>query len=134
MFLLAVTRNAPIVTGHKCLMGYVRIAIKNCRSLKRKNLRECLSRGRNDRARREEEMTCRLYGPNVVICGPSPKDIKPYKKKKPEMKWCFGCRKRTLHHWWIIYEEHGYYDPMIYPKCERCGKDMTLFPGMEYVE
>ena len=81
-------------------------------------------------------MTCRplISGESVVvfICGPSQKDIKPHPKFKPEKKWCFGCRKKTTHHWFVFYEEHEYYEPTSYPKCDQCHKDQTLFPGTFY--
>lgn len=47
-------------------------------------------------------------------------------------KWCFGCRKRLPHTWFLIGdppEEMSYYEPNWTCKCSRCNKPLTRFPG-----
>lgn len=41
-------------------------------------------------------------------------------------KWCYNCRKRLPHMLTALVEKApSYYDPVIFWKCGRCGKDHT---------
>ena len=48
----------------------------------------------------------------------------------PVEKYCFKCRKRKKHQWFIHYpqgETGSYYEPHAAIECETCGRDYTDF-------
>lgn len=53
------------------------------------------------------------------------KCIQPMKCRRAR-RWCFGCRKRTLHRWMVINQE--WYEPEAFQECVECGHDRTRFP------
>jgi RNase P subunit RPR2 len=70
--------------------------------------------------------TCEHYG-NLTICRPGKMAEKPLRKNH-RWKWCFGCRERLPHMLTMKYEiEPSYYDPLVFWKCSKCGKDRTEF-------
>jgi len=45
-------------------------------------------------------------------------------------RFCFQCRRRTAHRWFLIGDPNpSYYEPTPDCRCERCGEDHTAFPG-----
>jgi hypothetical protein len=47
-----------------------------------------------------------------------------------ETHWCFKCRKRTEHEWFVAYDSQpSYYDPIASLICPSCGESHTYFPG-----
>lgn len=53
--------------------------------------------------------------------------------EEPETRWCFGCRKRTVHAWSLLEDpperQPSYYDAVPACRCLRCKKERTGFPG-----
>jgi hypothetical protein len=75
-------------------------------------------------------MSCHNIMPNIWVCRP-PRSVKIAGRRRRRF-WCFTCRKRHLHTAMMI-PAHGYYEPEFWWKCDGCGEDNRLFPGMEYV-
>jgi len=45
-------------------------------------------------------------------------------------RFCFRCRRRTVHRWFVIGDPNpSYYGPTTSCRCGSCGEDHTNFPG-----
>jgi hypothetical protein len=51
---------------------------------------------------------------------------------EPELKWCFGCRKKLQHRRVLLWFDNPYYDPEYRFECPNCKTDSTDFPGVVY--
>lgn len=55
-----------------------------------------------------------------------------YRREPEEVRWCFGCRKRTQYE--LIFtrptDPMSYYGPRIDMRCTECGEDCSDFPGV----
>lgn len=51
---------------------------------------------------------------------------------KRETRWCFKCRKRTEHEWFVSYDSQpSCYDPVASLRCPECRESHIYFPGCE---
>ncbi len=73
-------------------------------------------------------MTCVPFRGGVVCFAD---ERRRYTKRKTR-KWCFRCRRRTMHRWVVWWpKKFSPYDPHANWECPVCKEDNTVFPGRE---
>ena len=56
----------------------------------------------------------------------APPTVKWFSENRAE-KWCFGCRRRTIHDEVVVEDLSLWYDPTVLWCCQRCHDDCTDF-------